>query len=179
MSTFMKSTYCSYYVAIQKQVSGIQSGFGYLRVSVLEIYFDPNQCPGRVRILNSNFGFRCPHTPLHTTPLDSNPTCCHPCCPAKTVAFVNHNQLAVSNFTPAHHTVLHRPWPNHTDTEKIHRLIISLPRRKWVFNTTSKSFERGSHHKTLPHVLPIGRRVWCSRLATNPRISGFKYGCHI
>ena len=77
-------------------------------------------------------------------------------------------------FQLAHHAVLHRPWPNHTDTEKIHRLIISLPRRKWVFNTTSKSFERGSHHKTLPHVMAIGSRVWSARLATNPRIKWFQ-----
>ena len=84
------------------------------------------------------------------------------------------SQIAVSNFTPANHAVLHRPWPNNTDTEKIHRLIISLPRRKWVFNTTSKSFQRGSHQKTLPHVMAIGSCVWCACLATNPRIKWFQ-----
>ena len=75
-----------------------------------------------------------------------------------TVAFVNHNQLAVSN------------WPImlfYTSFGPI-SLIIYRFLEAMGFSATSKSFERGSHHKTLPHVLPIGSRVWCARLATNP-----------
>ena len=53
MYIFIKSTYCSYYVAIQKWVSG----FGYPRVSVLGMDFDPKRCSGRVRVLSLGFGF--------------------------------------------------------------------------------------------------------------------------
>jgi hypothetical protein len=69
MYIFIKSTYCSYYVAIQKWVLG----FGYPRVSVLGMDFDLKRCSGRVRILSLGFGFGCPDTPP-----DSNPTRCHP-----------------------------------------------------------------------------------------------------
>ena len=54
MYIFIKSTYCSYYVAIQKWVLG----FGYPRVSVLGMDFDPKRCSGRVRVLSLGFGFR-------------------------------------------------------------------------------------------------------------------------
>ena len=63
MYTFIKSTYCSYYVAIQKRVSSIQLDFGYPRVLVLGINFDPNRCLCRVRILSSDFSFGCLNTP--------------------------------------------------------------------------------------------------------------------
>ena len=66
-------TYYHYYVEIQKQVSGIQSGFGYQRVSVLGMNFNPNRCSGRVWVLSLGFGFGCPGTPP-----DPNPTRCHP-----------------------------------------------------------------------------------------------------
>ena len=71
MYTFIKSTYYSYYIIIQKRVSGIQSGFGYPRVSILEMNFDPNRCSGRVRVLSSGFGSRCSDTlPIRTRPVD-------------------------------------------------------------------------------------------------------------
>ena len=63
MYTFIKSGYCSYYVAIQKRVSGIQLDFGYPRVSILRIDFHPNWCSYRVRILSSGFDFVCLDTP--------------------------------------------------------------------------------------------------------------------
>ena len=66
-------TYYHYYVEIQKQVLGIQSGFGYQRVSVLGMNFNPNWSSGRVRVLHSGFGFGCPDPPP-----EPNPTRCHP-----------------------------------------------------------------------------------------------------
>ena len=56
-----------------KWVSGIQSGFGYPRVSVLVMDFHPNRCSGRVRVLSTGFGFECPDTPP-----ELNPPRCHP-----------------------------------------------------------------------------------------------------
>ena len=73
MHTFVKSTYCSYYIAIQKRVSGIHSGFGYPRILVSGMDFDPNRCSGRVRVLSSDFDFGCPEAPPN-----SNPIHCHP-----------------------------------------------------------------------------------------------------
>ena len=63
MCTFIKNTYCSYYVAIQKWISSIQSGFGYPRVSVLGMDFNPNRYSDRIRVLSLSFGFGCPDTP--------------------------------------------------------------------------------------------------------------------
>ena len=73
MHTFVKSTYCSYYIAIQKRVSDVQLDFGYPQVSVSGMDFDPNRCSGRVRVLSLGFGFGCPNTPP-----DPNLTRCHP-----------------------------------------------------------------------------------------------------
>ena len=73
MYAFIRSTYCTYYAAIQKRVLGIQSGFEYSRVSVLGMDFHSNRCSGRVWVLSSGFSFGYPNTPP-----DPNPTRCYP-----------------------------------------------------------------------------------------------------
>jgi len=55
------------------RVSDYPFGFGYPRVSVLGLNLYPNWSSGRVRVLGSDFGFRCPNNRP-----EPNPTRCHP-----------------------------------------------------------------------------------------------------
>jgi hypothetical protein len=54
------------------RVSDNPSDFGYPRVSVSGMDFHPNWFSGRIRVLDSGFGFGCPDTPP-----DPNPPRCH------------------------------------------------------------------------------------------------------
>ena len=83
-------------------------------------------------------------------------------------------------FQLAHHAVLHRPWPNHTNTEKIQRLII--------YRFLEENGFLVPHRKFLD-VVPITKHYhmsWLSAAACGVHallliqgLSGLKYGCHL